>query len=142
MYNDLYIPLFKEVIYMKRVLITDDAVLMRNTLRDILQQLNFNVVGEAVNGVEAIEKFKRLDPHFVLMDITMPEMNGIDALRKIKQIDSEAVIVMCSAMGQKDLIVKAIEEGAFDFIVKPFNFYRIQEMASRVNFEIENRNIR
>lgn len=125
---------------MWKVLITDDTTLMRNTLRDFLQQLDFQVVGEAVDGIDAVEKYKQLRPHFVLMDITMPKMDGIEALREIRRIDSEAVIVMCSAIGQNDTIVRAIQEGAFDFIVKPFNFYRVQEMVSRVNMEIEHRN--
>lgn len=124
---------------MKTVLITDDATFMRNTLRDTLQELNFRVIGEAVNGLEAVEKFKQLRPQLVLMDITMPEMNGLEALKAIKKIDSEAVIVMCSAIGQKNIIVKAIQAGAFDFIVKPFNIYRIQEMIGRVIIEIEKR---
>lgn len=132
--------MYKEVICMWKVLITDDTTLMRNTLRDFLQQLDFQVVGEAVDGIDAVEKYKQLRPHFVLMDITMPKMDGIEALREIRRIDSEAVIVMCSAIGQNDTIVKAIQEGAFDFIVKPFNFYRVQEMVSRVNMEIEHRN--
>lgn len=132
--------MYKEVICMWKVLITDDTTLMRNTLRDFLQQLDFQVVGEAVDGIDAVEKYKQLRPHFVLMDITMPKMDGIEALREIRRIDSEAVIVMCSAIGQNDTIVRAIQEGAFDFIVKPFNFYRVQEMVSRVNMEIEHRN--
>lgn len=123
----------------KTALITDDALFMRNALRKTLQQFDFHVVGEATNGLEAIEKFKKLKPHLVLMDITMPEMDGLEALKRIKQIDSEAVIVMCSAIGQRDIIVKAIQEGAFDFIVKPFNFHRIQETMNRVVIEIETR---
>lgn len=124
---------------MKTVLIIDDALLMRNTLKDTLQSLDFHVIGEATNGVEAVEKYKQLKPHLVFMDITMPKMNGLKALKEIKKFDSEAVIVMCSAVGKNDTIVKAIQAGAFDFIVKPFNIYRVQETIDRVVAEIENR---
>lgn len=123
----------------KTVLITDDASFMRKTLRNTFQELGFHVVGEAVNGIEAVEKYKQLKPRLVLLDITMPEMNGLEALKEIKRIDSDAMIVMCSAIGQNDTIVKAIQEGAFDFIVKPFNYYQIQEMVGRVVGEIESR---
>lgn len=124
---------------MKTALITDDALLMRSTLKQTLQEFDFDVIGEAINGVDAIEQFKKLKPHLVLMDITMPKMDGLEALKEIKKIDPEVIVVMCSAMNQKEIIVKSIQQGAFDFIVKPFNYHRVQETMGRVVAEIESR---
>lgn len=117
---------------MKKVLITDDTLFMRNQLREMLSHLGVKVIGEAVNGIEAIDKFKKLKPDIVFMDVTMPQMNGLDALRNILEIDCHAVVIMCSAMGQRDIIVESIQAGAFDYIVKPFNIYRISEAINRV----------
>ena len=115
----------------KRILITDDALFMRVTLKNILVQNGYEVVGEATNGVESVEMYERLRPDVVTMDITMPEMDGLTALRTIKGIDPEAAVVMCTAMGQKSLVVEAIQAGAKDFIVKPFQPERVLEALTK-----------
>ncbi|ABR46840.1 response regulator receiver protein [Alkaliphilus metalliredigens QYMF] len=103
-----------------RVLIVDDAGFMRMTIKDVLTKNGYEVVGEAENGLKAVEKFKELEPTLTIMDITMPEMNGIEAVKEIKKIDANAKVIMCSAMGQKSMVIEAIKAGAKDFIVKPF----------------------
>lgn len=117
---------------MARILIVDDAKFMRMTLSNILLKGNHEVVGEAENGKEAITLFNQLQPDLVTMDITMPEMNGIEALKEIKQSHASAKVIMCSAMGQQKMVVEAIEAGAKDFIVKPFEENRVLEAINRV----------
>lgn len=95
-----------------RILIVDDAAFMRMMIRDILSKNGFEVVGEAQDGSQAIEKFKELRPDLITMDITMPEMDGIAALKEIKQIDANAKVIMCSAMGQQAMVIDAIQAGA------------------------------
>ncbi len=116
----------------RTVLIVDDAVFMRTMISDILKQAGFEVVGEASSGVEAIEKYKELQPDLVTMDIVMPDMGGIDAVREIMKTDPSARILMCSAMGQQGLVVEAIQAGARDFIVKPFQPSRVLEAVQRL----------
>ncbi|MFZ7120910.1 MAG: response regulator [Eubacteriaceae bacterium] len=115
----------------KRILIVDDAIFMRMKLKDILEKNGYEVIGEAQNGVEAIEKYKTEKPDLVTMDITMPEMDGIAALKGIKEIDSQAKVVMCSAMGQQSMVMDAIQAGAVDFIVKPFESDRVIESLNK-----------
>ena len=105
---------------MKRVLIADDASFMRQMIRDIIEPEGFEVVGEAADGVEVVEKFRKLHPDLVMMDIVMPKRSGIDAVKAIKAEDAGARVVMCSALGQEALVTEAIQAGARDFIVKPF----------------------
>jgi two-component system chemotaxis response regulator CheY len=114
------------------VLICDDAIFMRTMISDILQQSGFEIIGEAESGLEAIEKYKQLRPDLVTMDIVMPDMGGIDAVREITKIDANARILMCSAMGQQALVVEAIQAGAKDFVVKPFQPSRVLEAVQRV----------
>jgi len=109
----------------KRIMIVDDAIFMRMKLKDILEKNGYEVVAEAQNGADAIEKYKAEKPDIVTMDITMPEMNGIEALQKIKKIDPSAKVIMCSAMGQQAMVMEAIQSGALDFIVKPFETDRV-----------------
>jgi len=116
----------------KSVLIVDDAAFMRMLLKDIISKGGYEVVGEAANGVDAVEKYKELKPDVVTMDITMPEMNGIEAIKKIKEIDPNAKIIVCSAMGQQAMVVEAIQAGAKDFIVKPFQHSRVIEALQKV----------
>ncbi len=116
----------------RTVLIVDDAVFMRTMISDILKQAGFEVVGEAASGVEAIEKYKELQPDLVTMDIVMPDMGGIDAVKEIMKTDPSARILMCSAMGQQGLVVEAIQAGARDFIVKPFQPSRVLEAVQRL----------
>lgn len=105
---------------MKRVLVVDDAAFMRLTLKNMLQKNGFEVIGEASNGLEAVEKYFILNPDIVTMDITMPQMDGVQALEKIKGKDSSAKIVMISALGQESWVKKAVILGACGFIVKPY----------------------
>ncbi|KGP73493.1 response regulator [Pontibacillus yanchengensis] len=117
---------------MARILIVDDAKFMRLTLSNILQKGEHHVVGEAENGTQAVEMFEAEQPDLVTMDITMPELNGLDAMKKILSNNPKAKIVMCSAMGQQKMVVEAIEAGAKDFIVKPFDESRVLEAINRV----------
>ena len=115
----------------KRILIVDDAAFMRMMIKDILSKNGFEVVGEAGDGVQAIEKNNELKPDLVTMDITMPEMDGIAALKEIKSKNPNAIIIMCSAMGQQAMVIDAIQAGAKDFIVKPFQADRVIEAISK-----------
>lgn len=115
----------------KRVLIVDDAIFMRMKLKDILEKNGYNVIAEAQNGMEAVEKYKSENPDLVTMDITMPEMDGISALKIIKGIDSKAKVIMCSAMGQQSMVMDAIQAGAIDFIVKPFDNDRVVQSLNK-----------
>ena len=114
------------------VLVCDDALFMRTMVKDILTQAGFTVVGEAENGQQAVELFKKLKPDLVTMDIIMPEMGGIEAVKKIMEADPQARILMCSAMGQQALVLEAIQAGAKDFVVKPFQPSRVLEAVQRV----------
>lgn len=114
-----------------RILIVDDAAFMRMMIRDILSKNGFEVVGEAQDGAQAIEKFKELRPDLITMDITMPEMDGIAALKEIKKVDPNAKVIMCSAMGQQAMVIDAIQAGAKDFIVKPFQSDRVIEAINK-----------
>ena len=114
------------------LLIVDDASFMRMMIKDILTKNGFDVVGEAENGVKAVEKYKELNPELVIMDITMPEMDGIQAVKEIKKMNNDAKIVMCSAMGQQAMVIEAIQAGAKDFIVKPFQADRVVEAVKKV----------
>lgn len=116
----------------KRILIVDDAAFMRMMVKDILGKNGYEVVGEGENGLRAVEKFKELSPDLVIMDITMPEMDGISAVKEIKKIDPNAKIIMCSAMGQQAMVIEAIQAGARDFIVKPFQAERVAEAVKKV----------
>lgn len=117
----------------KKVLIVDDAVFMRMKLRDILEKNGYEVVAEAQNGLEAIERYNETSPDLVTMDITMPEMDGVEALKKIKAEHPEAKVLMCSAMGQQGMVMDAIRAGAVDFIVKPFDSDRVIKALDKVS---------
>ena len=116
----------------KKILITDDALFMRVTLKNLLTANGYEVVGEAVNGQDAVEKYAACKPDLVLMDITMPLMDGIMACRTIKESDPSAKVIMCTAMGQKNMVVEAIQAGAKDFIVKPFKPDRVLESIQKL----------
>ncbi|MBO4374036.1 MAG: response regulator [Lachnospiraceae bacterium] len=116
----------------KNILICDDAAFMRMMIKDILSKNGYNVAGEAENGAKAVEKYAEVKPDLVLMDITMPEMDGIQALKKIKENDPAALVIMCSAMGQQAMVIEAIQAGAKDFIVKPFQAERVLEAVKKV----------
>ena len=115
-----------------RVLVCDDAIFMRTMISDILSGAGYEVVGEAETGLQAIQRYRELKPDLVTMDIVMPDMGGIDAVREIVKDDANAKILMCSAMGQQALVVEAIQAGAKDFVVKPFQPSRVLEAVQRV----------
>jgi two-component system chemotaxis response regulator CheY len=115
-----------------RIMIVDDAAFMRMMLKDILTRHGFEVVGEAENGSVAVEMYKEKKPDLVTMDITMPEMDGVTALKEIRKIDPNAQVVMCSAMGQQGMVIEAIQSGAKDFIVKPFQEERVVEAVKKI----------
>ena len=112
-----------------RVLIVDDALFMRGMIRDIFSREGFEVVGEAENGAEAVRLQRELTPDVITMDIVMPVMDGITALREIVRADQGANVIMVSALGQESLIAEAIETGARDFIVKPFQASRVLKVV-------------
>ena len=116
---------------MAKVLMVDDSRTSRKLLRSILEEGGHEVVGEAVNGQEGVQQFQALKPELVTMDITMPEMDGISAVKEIKKVDPNAKIVMCSAMGQQAMVIEAIQAGARDFIVKPFQADRVLEAVRK-----------
>jgi len=114
------------------VLVCDDAIFMRTMITDILTQAGYEVVGEAETGAQAVGKYRQLKPDLVTMDIVMPDMGGIEAVREICKKNPEAKILMCSAMGQQALVVEAIQAGAKDFVVKPFQPSRVLEAVQRL----------
>jgi two-component system chemotaxis response regulator CheY len=117
---------------MKKVLVVDDAAFMRLSLRTILQRNGFEIIGEAANGEEAVNKYFDLRPDIVTMDITMPEMDGVEALTEIKKKDPSAKIVMISALGQESWVRKAIMFGANGFVVKPYKEEHIIQTLNKL----------
>lgn len=117
---------------MKRVMVCDDAAFMRMMIKDILVKNGYEIAAEAENGLKAVERYLEAKPDLVLMDITMPEVDGIEAVRRIKALDSNANVIMCSAMGQQAMVIEAIQAGAKDFIVKPFQADRVLEAVRKV----------
>ena len=117
---------------MARVLVADDASFMRQMIREIVESEGFEVCGEASDGIEAVDEFKKLHPDVVTMDIVMPLKSGIDAVRGIIALDPGACVVMCSALGQETLVAEAIQAGAKDFIVKPFKPDAVIETLKKV----------
>lgn len=111
----------------KRIMIVDDAAFMRMMIKNILTEAGYEIVAEAENGKQAVDKYNELKPDLITMDITMPEMDGITAVKAILGSDSKANIIMCSAMGQQAMVIEAIQAGAKDFIVKPFKPDRVLE---------------
>ena len=116
----------------KNILIVDDAAFMRMMIKDILTKNGYNIAAEAENGKIAVDKYSETKPDLVLMDITMPEMDGIQALKSIKTNDPNANIIMCSAMGQLAMVIDAIQNGAIDFIVKPFKADKIIDSVRKI----------
>jgi len=108
-----------------RLLIADDALIMRMRIRDLAREAGWEVVGEAANGVECVERWTALRPDLVTLDIVMPEMDGVEALRAIRATDPSARIVMVSALDQKSKLSECIRLGALDFVVKPFDRERL-----------------
>ncbi|MBB6478934.1 response regulator [Spirochaeta isovalerica] len=106
-------------------LVVDDLSFMRSVIGDMLKDSGFRVIGEAVDGRDAVDKYRKLQPDVVILDITMPVMDGLKALEIIKKYDPSSVVVMCSSMSDQDNIIRAIQLGAADFVVKPFKKSRM-----------------
>lgn len=117
---------------MSKIMIVDDAAFMRMMIKDIVTKNNIGTVIEAENGSVAVDKYIKEKPDLVMMDITMPEMDGIEAVKQIKNNDPDAKIIMCSAMGQQAMVIEAIQAGAADFIVKPFQPDRVIEAINKM----------
>lgn len=115
---------------MASVMIVDDSLLTRALLKDILTSLGHSVIGEAADGVEAIDMYMEMGPDLVTMDIHMPNLDGIAALRRILELDPTARIIVASAFGQPDTIKEAISLGAKDFIIKPLDVDRVTQAVS------------
>jgi two-component system chemotaxis response regulator CheY len=116
---------------MARVLVVDDAAFMRKMVSDALSKAGHEVIGEACNGVEAVESFRALKPELTTLDITMPEKDGLQALGEIMTLDRSARVIMCSALGQESKVLESIKLGARDFVVKPFQPARVQEAVEK-----------
>lgn len=116
---------------MARILVVDDAKFMRTMVKDALTQAGHEIAGEAENGNAAVEQYKNLKPELVTMDITMREKDGIEATQEIIKFDPAARIIMVTALGQEDLLAKAIKMGVKDFVVKPFSPERLQQAAKK-----------
>lgn len=117
---------------MAKILIVDDSKTSRKFLRNMLEDAGHEIVSEAVNGVEGVEKFRLYKPDVVTMDITMPVMDGIEALKQIRNLDKDAKIVMVTAAGQKGKMLEAVKYGAADFIAKPFEPDHIISIVNKI----------
>ncbi len=117
---------------MASVLIVDDAAFMRMSIKRMLEANGHTMAGEASNGIEAVQMYLDVKPDVVILDITMPEMNGVEALKRIKVLDPEAKIIICTAIGQQPMLAQAVECGATDFIVKPFEVDRLMSAIDKV----------
>lgn len=115
---------------MAKILLVDDAAFMRMMEKDTLTKNGYNDIHEAADGAEAVDKYDELKPDLVIMDITMPNMDGLEALKTIRAKDPNAVVVMCSAMGQEAMVIDALKSGAKDFIVKPFKPDRLMKTVT------------
>ncbi len=116
----------------KRVLIVDDAAFMRNMVREIFLEAGYEVVGEATHGAEAVLRYQELKPDLTTMDIVMPYKNGVEATREIVRAHPQALVVICSALGQEALVLEALEAGAADFVVKPFRGEDLLQVVRKV----------
>jgi two-component system chemotaxis response regulator CheY len=117
---------------MKRLLVVDDALLMRKLIRDVASRAGWEVAGEAADGAQAVALYQRLRPDLVTMDVVMPGMGGLEALRAIRAVDPGAQVVMVTALDQKQTLLDSIRDGAIDFIVKPFDPGRIASLLEKV----------
>jgi two-component system chemotaxis response regulator CheY len=117
---------------MGKILIVDDTLFMRTLLKNILFSGGHAIVGEAGDGEDGVAKYKELKPDLVTMDIVMPKLNGIEALKAIKEFDPAARIVMCTAVGQEQMVKLAIKSGAKGYIIKPFQAPKVLEEVKNV----------
>ncbi|USG65625.1 response regulator [Brevibacillus ruminantium] len=116
----------------KSIMIVDDAVLIRYMMSNMIQSLGFGIAAEAMSGEDAVRKYRLYRPELVLMDIAMPGMDGLSAVQKIIEFDREAKIIICSAVAQREVVIKAIHAGAQDFIAKPLQMERIEWSIRKV----------
>ncbi|MBI1820986.1 MAG: response regulator [Nitrospirae bacterium] len=116
----------------KRVLIADDSNFLRNSLKSILEKLQFEVVGMVDNGLTAITKYKELKPDVVMIDMIMPQMGGLDCLKLLKKIDLNAVAVMVSSVSTQDTVVSCLKEGAKHYILKPFEESKVKQVMESI----------
>jgi two-component system chemotaxis response regulator CheY len=117
---------------MGKILIVDDTLFMRTLLKNVLNNGGHTIVGEAVDGLDGVTKYKALKPDLVTMDVVMPKMNGIDALKAIKEFDPAARVIMCTAVGQEQMVKLAIKSGAKGYIIKPFQAPKVLEEIKNV----------
>ncbi len=117
---------------MKKVLIADDAMFMRQTIKNILEKNDYEIVGMAEDGAEAVDMCKKLNPDIITLDITMPKMSGLEALTQIRSFNSDVKIIMITAMGQETMVREAIVSGASNFVVKPFKEKKILDVLERL----------
>jgi two-component system chemotaxis response regulator CheY len=117
---------------MRRLLVVDDALFMRKLICGVAAEAGWEVVGEAGNGLEALDLYDRLRPDLVTMDLVMPEMGGLEALRQIRAQDPDARVVVVTALDQKQALMDSIREGAIDFIVKPFERQRVLNLLAKL----------
>ncbi len=120
-----------ETIATKRLLVVDDALIMRAMIKDIARQAGWQIAGEATNGRECLERYRELSPDLVTLDIVMPEMDGVEALRQLRQEDPPATVVMVTAIDQKEKLSECIRLGARDFLVKPFDRDHLRNLLQR-----------
>jgi two-component system chemotaxis response regulator CheY len=115
----------------KRLLVVDDALIMRAIIKDIAKSAGWEVAGEAANGREALERYRELKPDLVTLDIVMPELDGVETLRALRQEDTAARVVMVTAIDQKAKLSECIQLGAVDFVVKPFDKQRLASLLRK-----------
>lgn len=115
----------------KNILVVDDVPFVRRTLSELLEKIGYRVVAEAVDGNDAVDKYKQLRPDLVTMDVVMPKKSGIDALKEIMEIDPKSVVVMVSAMDQMNLVIEALSHGAKDYVQKPFEANDVRHVLDR-----------
>lgn len=114
----------------KKVLLVDDAAFMRMRVKKVLEEQGYSTV-EAADGKEAVDKYVKEKPDLVMMDITMPVMDGITAIQEIMKLDTAAKIVICSALGQQNMVISGIKAGAKDYVLKPFQPDRVLEAVKK-----------
>lgn len=113
-------------------LVVDDSAFMRKIVKDMLAENGYDKIFEAGNGLQAVEKAAQVKPDIVTMDITMPDMDGIQAVKELLKVSPKSKVIMCSALGQKNMVLEAIRSGAKEYVVKPFEKSRLMEAIQRV----------
>lgn len=116
----------------KKVLIVDDSSFLRNSLKKILEDSGYEVIGMAENGLEAISKYKELKPDLITLDIIMPQMNGMESLKLLRSVDPNVCVIMVSSMSSEQSVLDCVEAGAKNYILKPFEEKRVIEVIQKV----------